>query len=151
MSIVPQDWTPTASAIFYDDPRAAIDWLGKAFGFEVRIVVDGPDNAVMHSELVMGDALIQVATEDEAIEVVMAMTQLYRANAKYLDRIYKWMAKVGLEWIQDQIADLENRKGLVDRFELSQSIYRKDPWAEHAEEKAETYQPVANYKLEAAE
>ena len=61
MSIVPKDWTPTASAIFYSDPRGAIDWLGKAFGFEPRIVVDGPDGGVAHSELVMGDALIQVA------------------------------------------------------------------------------------------
>ncbi len=62
MSIVPKDWTPTASAIFYDDPRAAIDWLGKAFGFEARIVVDGPNGEVVHSELVLADALIQVAT-----------------------------------------------------------------------------------------
>lgn len=62
MSIVPKDWTPTASALFYNDPRAAIDWLGKAFGFEPRIVVDGPGGEVMHSELVMGDALVQVAT-----------------------------------------------------------------------------------------
>ena len=62
MSIVPKGWTPTASAIFYDDPRAAIDWLGKAFGFEPRIVVDGPNGEVMHSELLMGDALVQVAT-----------------------------------------------------------------------------------------
>ena len=62
MSIVPKDWTPTASALFYTDPRAAIDWLGKAFGFEPRIVVDGPNGEVMHSELVLGDALVQVAT-----------------------------------------------------------------------------------------
>jgi uncharacterized glyoxalase superfamily protein PhnB len=61
MSIVPKDWTPTASAIFYADARAAIDWLGKAFAFEPRIVVDGPNGAVMHSELVLGEALIQVA------------------------------------------------------------------------------------------
>jgi uncharacterized glyoxalase superfamily protein PhnB len=61
MSIVPKGWTPTASAIFYSDARGAIDWLGKAFGFEPRIVVDGPDGGVAHSELVMVDALIQVA------------------------------------------------------------------------------------------
>jgi uncharacterized glyoxalase superfamily protein PhnB len=61
MSIVPKDWTPTASAIFYRDPRAAIAWLGSAFGFEPRVVVDGPDGEVMHSELVLGEALVQVA------------------------------------------------------------------------------------------
>ena len=46
MSIVPKDWTPTASAIFYNDARAAIDWLAKAFGFEARLVVDGPNGVV---------------------------------------------------------------------------------------------------------
>ncbi len=62
MSYVPKDWTPTASAIFYDDPRAAIAWLDEAFGFTPRIIVDGPNGEVMHSELVCGEALIQVAT-----------------------------------------------------------------------------------------
>ncbi len=82
--------------------------------------------------------------------MIKAVTQSYRENAKYLDRIYKWMAKVGLEWIQEQVADLENRAALAARFDLSQTIYRKDPWAQHVE-KAETYQPLANLSLEAAE
>ncbi|MEP1610498.1 MAG: nitrite reductase large subunit NirB [Roseobacter sp.] len=94
--------------------------------------------------------LIQVATEEETIEVVLAVTQLYRENAKYLDRIYKWMAKVGLEWIQEQIGDVENRKALAERFELSQTIYRKDPWAEHAKEAAR-FAPLSDLTLEVAE
>ena len=94
--------------------------------------------------------LIQIASEEETIEVVVAVTQLYRENAKYLDRIYKWMAKVGLEWIQEQVGDLETRKALVERFELSQSIYRKDPWAEHAKE-AERFAPLSDLTMEAAE
>ncbi|MEO0931482.1 MAG: nitrite reductase large subunit NirB, partial [Pseudomonadota bacterium] len=97
------------------------------------------------------ELLVQVATEEDAIDVIKAVTQLYRENAKYLDRIYKWMAKVGLDWIKEQIDDPETQKALVDRFELSQSIYRKDPWAEHAAKKAESYQPLANLSLEAAE
>jgi len=97
------------------------------------------------------ELLIQVATEDEAMEVIKAVTQLYRETAKYLDRIYKWMGKVGLDWITEQIEDLENRAALAARFEVSQSVYRKDPWAEHVTEKAETYQPLADLTLEAAE
>lgn len=96
------------------------------------------------------ELLLQVTSEAEAIAVIKAVTQLYRENAKYLDRIYKWMAKIGLDWISDQIGDLDNRTALVERFELSQTIYRKDPWAEHVA-KAETYQPVADLTLEAAQ
>ncbi|MEL7181255.1 MAG: nitrite reductase large subunit, partial [Pseudomonadota bacterium] len=98
------------------------------------------------------ELLVQVPTEEDAVLVIKAVTQLYRENAKYLDRIYKWMGKVGLDWIKERIVDdLDERAALVDRFELSQSIYRKDPWAEHASKKAESYQPLANLSLEAAE
>jgi len=98
------------------------------------------------------ELLVQVPSEEDAMEVIKAVTQLYRENAKYLDRIYKWMGKVGLDWIKERIVDdLDSRAALVDRFDLSQSIYRKDPWAEHAENKSQTYQPLANLALEAAE
>ncbi|WP_171211079.1 nitrite reductase large subunit NirB [Ruegeria sp. HKCCA5426] len=97
------------------------------------------------------ELLVQVPTEDEAIEVVMAVTQAYREGGKYLDRLYKWMAKVGLDWIKETVVDdLDNRRALVERFELSQSIYRKDPWAEQAKE-APRFAPMADLTLEAAE
>lgn len=98
------------------------------------------------------ELLVQVESEEEAIEVIMAMTQAYRENARYLDRIYKWMNKVGLDWIKEKVVeDRTERAALVERFELSQSIYRRDPWADHAREKAQTYKPLANLSLEAAE
>ncbi|SPF79853.1 nitrite reductase large subunit NirB [Pseudoprimorskyibacter insulae] len=114
-------------------------------GYEVSVAgAAGMD--VKETEL-----LAKVATEAEAIEVTTAFIQIYRENAKYLDRGYKWVAKVGLDWVKQQVVDdLENRKALVDRFEISQSIYRKDPWAEHAKEPAK-YAPLANLTLEAAE
>ncbi|WP_299684898.1 nitrite reductase large subunit NirB [uncultured Tateyamaria sp.] len=96
------------------------------------------------------ERLCDVATEAEAIDVTVAFVQLYRENAKYLDRPYKWVAKVGLEWVQERIADLDERARLIAAFEQSQSIYRKDPWAEHAQQ-AQRYQPLADLTLEAAE
>jgi nitrite reductase (NADH) large subunit len=97
------------------------------------------------------ELLGKAATEAEAIDLTTAFIQIYRENAKYLDRGYKWVAKVGLDWVKAQVVDdLENRAALIARFELSQSIYRKDPWAEHAT-RAEAYQPLADLTLEAAE
>ncbi|MEO0830211.1 MAG: nitrite reductase large subunit, partial [Pseudomonadota bacterium] len=84
-------------------------------------------------------------------DVTVAFIQLYRENAKYLDRPYKWIAKVGLDWVKERIEDLDERKRLIDAFALSQSIYQKDPWAEHARERAESFQPLADLTLEAAE
>ncbi|MEP5729398.1 MAG: nitrite reductase large subunit NirB [Sulfitobacter sp.] len=103
-------------------------------------------------ELKETELLVQVATEDEVMAVIKAVTQLYREHAKYLDRIYKWMNKVGLEWIKERVVDdLVERDALVARFELGQSVYRRDPWADHIAEKAQTYQPLANLYMEAAE
>lgn len=61
MKPTPADWPRLSVALFYDDPRRAIDWLCKAFGFSVRLVVDGPDGRVAHSELEFGEALLMVA------------------------------------------------------------------------------------------
>ncbi len=96
--------------------------------------------------------LAQVETEEEAMQLTIAAIQLYRETAKYLDRMYKWVDKFGLDWVIEQVVDdLDNRQALVERFDLSQTIYQKDPWAQHVEEEAETYQPIANLVLEAAE
>lgn len=95
--------------------------------------------------------LTEVPTEEEAMQVTIAFVQLYREHAKYLDRAYKWIAKVGLDWVQERVVDdLDERAALVARFELSQTIYRRDPWAEEAK-KADTYAPLADLTLEAAE
>ena len=44
----------------YEDPRAAIDWLGRAFGFEVHQIHEAPDGTVAHAELRLGDQMIML-------------------------------------------------------------------------------------------
>ena len=46
----------------------------------------------------------------------------------------------------------EERRALVGRFDLSQTFYRTDPWAERAEpSEARRFAPLADLTLEAAE
>ena len=98
------------------------------------------------------EPLIKVETEEAAMEHVLAFVQLYRENAKYLDRPYKWIAKVGMDWVRERVADDTERASLVAAFELSQSIYQKDPWAELSEgQRARKFGPMADLTLEAAE
>ena len=68
MKPTPKDWPRLSSAIFYDDPAAAIDWLCTAFGFKVRIKVEGEGGAIVHSELELEGGLIMVgaASRDKA-------------------------------------------------------------------------------------
>ena len=50
-------------ALWYEDPAAAIDWLCRAFGFEVQLKVEGEGGRIEHSELVLGGGLIMVGGE----------------------------------------------------------------------------------------
>ena len=58
----PSDWQRISSAVFCDDASTEIDWLCKAFGFEVKLKIEGENGVIEHSELVMGDGLIMVAS-----------------------------------------------------------------------------------------
>ncbi len=49
--------------MFYQDAAAAIDWLCDAFGFTVRLKVEGDNGRIEHSELSYGEGLIMVAQE----------------------------------------------------------------------------------------
>jgi uncharacterized glyoxalase superfamily protein PhnB len=61
MKPTPQGWPRLSAAICYDDAAAAIDWLCRAFGFEVRLKIEGDGGRIEHSELVYGDAVVMVA------------------------------------------------------------------------------------------
>jgi uncharacterized glyoxalase superfamily protein PhnB len=60
MKPTPPGWPRISSAVFYDDAAAAIDWLSRAFGFEVRLKVEGEGGRIEHSELTFGEGLIMV-------------------------------------------------------------------------------------------
>jgi uncharacterized glyoxalase superfamily protein PhnB len=48
--------------LFYRDAKAAMDWLSRAFGFEARLVVPGPDGDVAHAEMTMGSTVIMLGS-----------------------------------------------------------------------------------------
>src|SRR3954468_441187 len=94
--------------------------------------------------------LAKVATEDETLEVICALTQLYREQGWYLERIYKWCDRVGLDAIRKQVVDdLANRKALYDRFVYSQKFSQSDPWAERAQRNVDRneFAPMAELEL----
>jgi uncharacterized glyoxalase superfamily protein PhnB len=64
----PRDWPRFSSAIFYQDAAKAIDWLCDAFGFEVRLKVEGEGGRIEHSELTYGGGLLMVAQESPGAE-----------------------------------------------------------------------------------
>jgi uncharacterized glyoxalase superfamily protein PhnB len=50
-------------ALFYKDARAALEFLQKAFGFELSLLIEDDQGNLQHSQLAFGDAIIMVGTE----------------------------------------------------------------------------------------
>ncbi|WP_282189211.1 nitrite reductase large subunit NirB [Azospirillum sp. SYSU D00513] len=79
------------------------------------------------------DFLVKVETEEEVLEYTGAYMQLYREEARYLERTAPWIERVGLDYVRTRIVDdPENRKALHARFLFSQTFSQDDPWAERA-------------------
>ena len=60
MKAPPKGWPRMSAAVFYDDPKAAIDWLCRAFGFDVQSKVEDDKGKIVHSELKLDDGLVMV-------------------------------------------------------------------------------------------
>lgn len=58
------DWrAPLMSAVCYQDPRAALAFLEAAFGFEISMLIEDDEGAVVHSEMRFGDAVVMIGSE----------------------------------------------------------------------------------------
>jgi nitrite reductase (NADH) large subunit len=94
------------------------------------------------------DALCKVATEAEALQYCAAFIQLYREEARYLDRTAPWIERVGMDYVKSRVVDdADGRAELAARFAYSQSIYQVDPWAKRAAgEDAKLHQHLAEVR-----
>ena len=80
------------------------------------------------------DKLCHVTTEDDVLEYCAAFMQIYREEARYLERTAPWVERVGMEYVKSRVvADEAGRKAAYARFLFSQRFAQDDPWAERAE------------------
>ncbi|HMO74012.1 MAG TPA: nitrite reductase large subunit NirB [Sphingopyxis sp.] len=93
------------------------------------------------------DLLCKVATEQEAMDHCAAFIQLYREEARYLERTAPWIERVGLAYVQSRLLeDDAGREALRARFLFSQSFSQDDPWAQRAGgAEAEHHAPMARF------
>lgn len=90
------------------------------------------------------DFLCKVESEAEVLEYTGAFMQLYREEARYLERTAHWIERVGLAYVKGRIVeDAASRKALHQRFLESQQSAQVDPWAERAQGlEREQFQPL---------
>lgn len=81
-------------------------------------------------ELKGAKRLCSAKTKTEAMDVIGAFIQLYREDAEYGERTYKWVRKIGMETIKAKVVDDKAARGeLNSRLEMALGAH-KDPWME---------------------
>lgn len=90
------------------------------------------------------DVLCRVTTEQQVLEYAAAFSQLYREDARYLERTAPWAERVGLSFIKGRLVDGGvGRQALYRRFLESQETAQQDPWKARAEgEQEKEFKPL---------
>lgn len=60
----PEDMPRVTPYLYYNDLSAAMEWLKRVFGLQVRFVMPGPDGQPMHGEMTMADGVIMMGKAD---------------------------------------------------------------------------------------
>ena len=63
MKPTPAGWPRISASLYYRDAAGMIDWLCGAFGFEIRLKVEGDNGSIEHSELSYGEGVVMVGSE----------------------------------------------------------------------------------------
>ena len=78
-----------------------------------------------------GDILCVVGSHEEVLKYMGRFIQYYRENAKYLERTYAFVERLGIEKIRAAV--MEDSEGIAERLDreiaASKAAY-KDPWRE---------------------
>jgi nitrite reductase (NADH) large subunit len=80
------------------------------------------------------DFLCNVKTPEEVLEYCAAFLQIYREEARYLERTAPWVERVGLGYAKERVVeDADSRREAAERFYDAQRFSQADPWAERAQ------------------
>ena len=123
-------WPRISPAIIYDDAAGAIDWLCRAFGFEVRIKVEGDNGRIEHSELVIGDGVVMVATSNTDAQP----RQPHKAHFKSPKSLGGANTQSLMIYVDDADAHCARAKAAGARIfmELAVHDYGEDHWADRS-------------------
>lgn len=112
--------------------------IGVDSGWEIYVGGNGGIKTVV------GQFLCKVKSSEEVMEYSGAFIQIYREEARYLDRTVHWITRVGLDYVKQRV--IEDAKGRKEAFErlLFALQGSKNPWAERANnrEKYKEYESI---------
>ena len=124
----------------YHDAPAAIEFLCKTFGFTRRLVVPGPEGAIRHAQLTLGNGMIMLGSarnRDFGPHVrtpteVGANTQSAYVIVPEIDAHYQHAKAAGAEIVME-IEDMDYGGRLYSALDPEGNLWHfgsYDPWAE---------------------
>jgi uncharacterized glyoxalase superfamily protein PhnB len=121
MKPTPAGWPRLSSSVVYRDPARMIDWLCEAFGFDLRLKVEGEGGHIEHSELTYGDAVVMASSESSRFGQHFRSPQAARCNTQTL-----------FLYVDDADAHCERarRAGATIVKEPQDTDYGDDYWAD---------------------
>ena len=127
MKPTPPGWPRISTSLYYDDAAMAIDWLCDAFGFEVRLKVEGEGGRIEHSELVLGEGVVMVAGAEKADKFpqIRSPKQVDGANTQNL-----------FVYVDDVVAHCERARAKGARIVVEPKVsdYGEDYWSDKSYE-----------------
>jgi uncharacterized glyoxalase superfamily protein PhnB len=127
MKPTPKGWPRLSQSIFYSDPAAAIDWLCDAFGFELRLKVEGDAGEIVHSELTYGEALVMIGGASQKGEAWLALVK----SPKDLGGAITQSACLFVDDVDGHCAHARQRGARIVR-EPTTSDYGDDYWTDRS-------------------
>ena len=122
MKPTPPDWPRISTSLYYDEAAKAIDWLCRAFGFEVRLKVEGEGGRIEHSELEYGEGLIMVGeSRNEKMPFTRTPGEVGGGNTQNL---MVYVDDVEAHWVRAREA------GAVMVGEMKVSDYGEEYWSD---------------------
>jgi uncharacterized glyoxalase superfamily protein PhnB len=100
------DPSPITPYLYYEDVAAAMQWLGKAFGFRERTAetMRGPEGRVIHTAMELGDGVVMMGCPGEDYRCPKRtghVSQNLYVYVRDLDRHHQQAKNAGAEILSD--------------------------------------------------
>ncbi|GAA4218987.1 putative glyoxalase superfamily protein PhnB [Streptosporangium album] len=112
----------------YQDAPAAIEWLGKVFGFQVALTVPGPRGGIGYARLALGDAVIMLASVRDGEPYLRSALDLPAVSqgvfvvVEDLDAHYEHAGAMGAEIVVEPEATPEGARAYL-AFDLEGQLW----------------------------
>ncbi len=83
----PENMLRITPYLYYRDVAGALDWLSRAYGFEERMRMPGPDGGIIHAEMELADAAIMLGCPSDDFRNPTQLGQVTQSLYVYVDDV----------------------------------------------------------------